>query len=60
MTVEVRRQFKVMTVIVPIVLGVLGTVSTKLLESLEKEEIEDIIGRLKTAVLISTTHYSYT
>ena len=48
------------TVIVPIVLGVLGKVSTKLLESLEKEEIEDIIGSLKTAVLISTTQYSYT
>ena len=48
------------TVIVPIVLGVLGTVSTKLLESLEKEETEDIIGSLKTAVLIFTTHYSYT
>ena len=60
MAVEVGRQFKVKTVIVPIVLRVLGTVSTKLLESLEKEEIEDIIGSLKTAVLISTTQYSYT
>ena len=48
-------QFRVKTVIVPIVLGALWTVSTKLSESLEKSEIEDITGRLQTAALISTT-----
>ena len=52
---EVRRQFRVKTVIVPIVLGALGAVPEKLSESLEKLEIEDIIGSLQTAVLISTT-----
>ena len=52
---EVRKQFRVMTVIVMIVLGDLGTVPPKLSESLEKLEIEDIIGSLQTAVLISTT-----
>ena len=52
---EVRKQFRVMTVIVLIVLGDLGTVPAKLSESLEKLEIEDIIGSLQTAVLISTT-----
>ena len=50
---EVRRQFRVKTVIVPIALGALGTVPAKLSESLEKLEKEDIIGRLQTAVLIS-------
>ena len=52
---EVRRQFRVKTVIVPIVLGPLGTVPAKLSESLEKLEIEGIIGSLQTAVLLSTT-----
>ena len=47
---EVRRQFKVKTVIVPIVLGALGIVPRKLSESLEKLEIEDVIGSLQTAV----------
>ena len=42
--VEVRRQFRVKTVIVPIVLETLGTVPAKLSESLEESEIEDIIG----------------
>ena len=51
---EVRRQFRVKTVIVPIVLGTLETFSAKLSESLEKLEIEDITGSLQTAVLIST------
>ena len=40
---EVRRQFRAKTVIVT------------LLESLEKSEIEDIIGSLQTAVLLSTS-----
>ena len=48
---EVRRQFRVNTVIVAIVLGVLGTVPAKASESLKKLEIEDIIGSLQTAVL---------
>ena len=52
---EFRRQFKVKTVIVPIVSGALGTVPAKLSESLEKLKIEDIIGSLQTAVLISIT-----
>ena len=43
---EVRRQFWMKTVIVPIVLGALGTVPTKLSELLKKLEIEDIIGSL--------------
>ena len=42
--VEVRRQFRVKTVIVPIVLEALRTVPAKLSESLEESEIEDIIG----------------
>ena len=52
---EVRRQFTVKTVIVPIVLGALGTVPAKLTKSLEKLEIDDLIGSLQTTVLISTT-----
>ena len=52
---EVRRQFRVKTVIVPIVLGALGTVPAKLSKSLEKLEVDDVIGSLQTAVLISTT-----
>ena len=52
---EVRRQFRVKTVIVPIVLEALGTVPAKLSKSLEKLEIDDVIRSLKTAVLISTT-----
>ena len=55
LTAEVRRQFRVKTVIVPIVLGALGIVPAKLSESFEKLEIEDIIGSLQTAVLISIT-----
>ena len=51
---EVRMQFSVKTVIVPIVLKSLGTVPAKLLESLEKLEIEEIIASLQTAA------YSYT
>ena len=43
------------TVIVSIVLGALGTVPAKLSELLKTLEIEDIIGSLQTAVLISTT-----
>ena len=49
---EVRRQFRVKTVIVPIILGALGTA---LSESLKKLGIEDVIGSLETAVLISIT-----
>ena len=41
---EVRRQFRVKTVIVPIVLGALGTVPAKLSKSLEKLEIDNVIG----------------
>ena len=52
---EIRRQFRVKTVIVPIVLGALGTVPAKLSKSLEKLEVDDVIGSLHTAVLMSTT-----
>ena len=52
---EVRSQFRVKTVIVPIVLGALGTVQAELSKSFENLEIDDVIGRLQTAVLISTT-----
>ena len=52
---EVRRQFRVKTVIIPIFLGALGTVLAKLSKSLEKLETDDVIGRLQTAVLISIT-----
>ena len=55
LVVEVRRQFTVKTVIVPIFLGVLETVPAKLTKSLEKLEVDDLIGSLQTAVLISTT-----
>ena len=55
LTVEVNRQFRVKTVIAPIVLGALGTVPAKPSESLKKLEIDDVTGSLKTAVLISTT-----
>ena len=59
LTAEVRRQFTVKAVIVPIVLGALGTVPAKLSESLENLEIKDVIGSLQTAVLFDI-HYSYT
>ena len=52
---EVRSQFRVKTVIVPIVLGAQGTVPAKLSKSFENLEIDDVIGSLQTAVLISTT-----
>ena len=55
LVVEVRRQFTVKTVIVPIVFVVLETVPAKLTKSLEKLEVDDLIGSLQTAVLISTT-----
>ena len=51
---EVRRQYRVKTVIVPIALGALGTVPAKLSKSLEKLELDDIIGSLQIAVLTST------
>ena len=51
---EVRRQFRVKTVIVPIAPRALATVPAKLSKSLKKLEIEDVIVNLQTAVLIST------
>ena len=44
---EVRRQFRVKTVIVPIVLGALGTVPAKLSKSLEKLEIDELLEPCK-------------
>ena len=52
---EVIKQFRVKTVIVPIVLGTLETIPAKRSKSLKKLEIEYVIGSWKTAVLISTT-----
>ena len=51
---EVRRQFRVKTVVVPIALRAFRTVPAKLSKSLEKLELDDIIGSLQIAVLIST------
>ena len=56
---EVRRQFRVKAVIVPIVLGALQTVPAKLSESLKKLEIEDI-HNWKLANCCINIHYSYT
>ena len=55
LAVGATRQFRVKTMIAPIALGALGKVPAKLLGSLEKLGIEDVIGSLQTAVLISTT-----
>ena len=55
LTAEVRGQYRVKTVIEPIVLRDLGTVLAKLSKLLEKLEIEDVIGSFQTAVLIFTT-----
>ena len=52
-TAGIRRQLRVTTVIVPIVLGALGTVATKLSESFKKVEIEDVIESLQTAASTS-------
>ena len=41
---EVRRQFRVKTVITPIFLGALGTISGELSKSMEKLKTENIIG----------------
>ena len=40
---EARRQFRVKTVIIPIVLGALGTIPGKLSELIEKLKIENVI-----------------
>ena len=52
---EVRRQFRVRTVIVSVVLGALGTIPAKLSKLLEILKIEDVIGSLQTSLLISAT-----
>ena len=51
---EIRKQFRVKTVIVPIVLGALRIVPAKLSDLLGKFETEDVIGSLQATVLIST------
>ena len=51
---EVRRQYRVKTEIVPVVIGALGTVPNRLEESLEKLGIPDVISSLQKSVLIST------
>ena len=55
---EVRRQFRVKTVIVPIVLGALGTVPAKLSKSLKK--IGNRWHNWKVANCYINIHYSYT
>ena len=40
---EARRQFRVKTVIMPIVLGALGKIPGKLSESIKKLKIENVI-----------------
>ena len=40
---EARRQFRVKTVIIPIVLGALGTIPGKLSELIKKLKIENVI-----------------
>ena len=61
---EVRRQFRVKTVIVPIFLGALGTAPAKIPKSLEKFETEDVIRNRrrywKLANCCINIHYSYT
>ena len=54
LAVDVRRQLRVKTVIVPIVSGVLGAVPVKLSKSLEILEMVDITGSLQTVVLTYT------
>ena len=58
LTVEVNRQFRVKTVIAPIVLGALGTVPAKPSESLKKLEIDDVTGGFENCCV--NIHYSYT
>ena len=48
---KVRIQFRVKTVIVPILLGVLESVLRKTTKNAQKLEIRDVIGSLQTAVL---------
>ena len=48
---KVRIQFRVKTVIVPILLGVLESVLRKTTRNAQKLEIRDVIGSLQTAVL---------
>ena len=55
MAAEVRRQFRVKSVIMPIALGDLGTIPANTWGSLEELEIENVIGKLQTVVLISNT-----
>ena len=52
---EVRTQFRVKSVIMPIALGDLGTIPANTSGSLEELEIENVIGNLQTVVLISNT-----
>ena len=52
MIAEIRPQYRVKTVIEPIVLRAFGTVLAKLSKPLEKLEIEDVIESFQTAVLI--------
>ena len=51
---EVRRQYRVKTEIVPIVLGALGTIPKRLEDSLGQLGLPDVIASLQKSVLIST------
>ena len=49
---EVRRQFRVKTVIVPIVLGAFWDSPSKTIRIARKIGIEDVTGSLQSAVLL--------
>ena len=51
---EIRRDYKVHTEKVPVVIGALGTVPKKLAENLKKLGVPDVIGCLQTTALLGT------
>ena len=51
---EIRRDYKVHTEIVPVVIGALGTVPKKLAGNLKKLGVPDVIGCLQTTALLGT------
>ena len=51
---EIRRQHRVKTKIVPIVIGALGTVPKNLKNSFEVLDIPDVTNSLQTAALLGT------
>ena len=51
---EIRKDYKVHTEIVPVVLGALGTVPKTLAGNLRRLGIPDVIGCLQTTALLGT------